>query len=67
MAVSLDTIRSVVLEVQCVVDDLTILIRDLLRPAEPPFVMIGASTAAKACRFDVYLTRSCGLRSAGQW
>ena len=56
MALSLDTIRSVVLEVQCVIDNLTLLVRDLLRPDEPPFVMIDASTAAKACRFDVYLT-----------
>lgn len=56
MARALDTIRGALIEIQCVLDDRTTLVRDLLRPDAPPFVMIDASTAARACRFDVFLT-----------
>jgi hypothetical protein len=56
MARSLDTIRGAVVEIQGTLDDRRTLARDLLRPDEPPFVLIDMSTAAKSCRFDVFLT-----------
>ncbi len=56
MVRALDTICGALIEIQAVLDDRTTLVRDLLRPDEPPFVLIDASTAAMACRFDVFLT-----------
>jgi hypothetical protein len=53
---SLDTIRVALLETQRVIDDRATLVRDLLRPDAPPFVLIDAKSAATVCRFSVFLT-----------
>lgn len=56
MAHSLGTIRGTFIEFQGALDDRRSLVRDLLRPDEPPFVLIDVSMVKKSCRFDVALT-----------
>lgn len=61
MVRSLETIRVACIEIERVIDDRSVLARDIFRPDEAGFILIDASTATTAREHDVFLTWIYGI------